>query len=51
MAQMNFLFVDGSPVHVMVGYYTTEELQACVNLENRSVTVVLNGRTLTVRLK
>lgn len=49
-AKLNFLVVDGFPVDLLVGYPTMEELQACLDLGNQSVRLVVDRKKETMRL-
>ena len=49
VTSLNFLVVAGSPVDILIGYPTLEELQHCIYLGCQSVRMVI-GNPLRMRL-
>ena len=51
VTSLNFLVVEGSPVEILIGYPTLEELQACIDLGHQSVRIVLANKTVKMSLE
>ena len=51
VTSLNFLVVAGSPVDILIGYPTLEELQACIDLGYQSVRMVIGNRTVKMSLE
>ena len=48
---LNFLVVAGSPLDILIGYPTMEELQACIDLSHQSDRVVIGNKTVKMSLE
>ena len=46
VTSLNFLVVAGSPVDILIGYPTLEELQACIDLGHQSARMVIGNKTV-----
>ena len=51
VTSLNVIVVAGSPVDMLIGYPTLEELQACIDLDHQSVRVVLGNKTVKTSLE
>ena len=51
VTSLNFLVVAGSPVDILIGFLTLEELQACINLGHQSVRMVIGNKTVKMSLE
>ena len=51
VTSLNFLVVARSPVDILIGYPTLEELQACIDLGHRSVRMVIGNKTVKMNLE
>ena len=47
---LNFLAVQTSPVYILIGYPTLEELQACIDLGHQSVRMMIGNKTVKTSL-
>lgn len=48
VTKQNFLVVIGSPVDLLIGYSTEEELQACLHLGKQSIRLIVDRKTETL---